>query len=1637
MTQKSVTFQAIKWEVEESDESVTIHIHGLNRQNKRVTVKIPDFKPYVYLELDANIKWTDARLELLRAFLRKSLHVNYPVKNKLVDRKKNYYYKPAKFLWMAFNTNAGIRALERAVRGQFILYGVGNIRLKVHEKSANPILQLFAMRKVKPAGWIVAKRTTKNTLLQEYCNVFSTSDIEIVSSFRDISPAKDVSHVTNPLIVSYDLECISGDASGNTFPSPTRKTDQIICISATVAYSQDDTSKWKTYCLVNEADDKKCPHNLEDGSEVRHFNSEKELLLGWTDFINEIDPDVITGYNTLAFDDNYMCERANSRLCWPKFSKMGRLIGQRSKTDERHWSSSAYGDQRFTYIDIPGRLHIDMYPVIFKDYNNLMSYKLDFVSEYFLDDHKIDLPPKEMIQLWHRGEEEDIRKIVTYCNKDTYLPLKLFQHLNTWLGLTEMANVMMVPMFDLITRGQQIRVFSQVYCLSFDLDVVTTDRWADYHPTDSEKEFVGATVQNPMCGYWELVATYDFKSLYPTTIMAYNLCFSTYVPDDEDPPADQYHDIQFSSHYGCEHDTAIRKSKVKKHICKDHHYRFYKAEVKKGIIPMLVENLLDARAITKEEMKKLSGKLKDKNLTKVEEKQLKLKMGVLDKRQNGYKISANSVSGDTPVPCKINGYFQYKTIEELSSVWKNDNNGNQVSQLQGVLVWSDIGWTLVRYIIRHPVTKPLKRISTDTAVVDCTEEHSLLTATRTPVKPVDLRRGDELLHCDIPNPSDTPLLVRELNKSFDTALEETAFTHGIFHSNGMCNGSGEWCISHNDHGILQRVTKYLNGKFSISRSRVYNMLENSNDNRGKKMYYLHVVGKESCKIIARVYHKIFYDSRGSKRVPQYIFSAPFNVRLAFLLGYCATDTLNKEFTITASSQIGAAGLIYLAKTLGYHVTVQVQDRTFHLKLCNGHQNNYVQGIDLSPEPLPLHNEKYVEYVYDLETVSHHFAAGVGNMIVHNSMYGGFGSDYSYAPFYEAAACTTAMGRKSIQDAIDFAKKYRPDTMLVYGDSVTKDTPVLLRDSKGKVSVQQISHIAKEFEWSLYHDFKSSFIEPINSSIEYHVAEDGGEALMAARHMFNSEKRWKKECKKMCGWEVWTDSGWSDIKQVIRHKTRKKIFRVETSAGIVDVTQDHSLLTADKKQIKPVNVRRGVMLLHNKFTEFTEQETTLTDTEASMWGVFMACGECIDEWYIKDTDRDLLELIAVWLETIERIKFKVLKCDSGYILIPTILNRKLIDKYSVMYDDSYTKIVPEVILNAPRDIKTAFWGGYCTGCAVGSLKDFMMKTNNKITAASLWYLARSIGYENICLQSRKNEIRIQTYDVLRSGTAVKKITSIGNADDYVYDLETASGCFQAGVGEMIVKNTDSCMLKFTSVRNLKECFDICKDLEKKINAIFPKPMYLELEKIYSKYFLLSKKRYVGYIVDSDGNLLEVDKKGVVIKRRDNCAYLREIYSVLIDMVMDKKPKWMVYEYLCGKIKDLLNGEVDLMKLVVTKSIKDNYKTQNLPHVAVAKKMRERGKYVASGTRIQYVFTVTEHKNDPQYIKAEDPDHYLKNTDTLEIDYLYYFEKQLVNPIDEVLHVKFGVENILKNLLRLLKKGAIKNATEYFYPKFKVL
>src|SRR5689334_22482998 len=92
----------------------------------------------------------------------------------------------------------------------------------------------------------------------------------------------------------------------------------------------------------------------------------------------------------------------------------------------------------------------------------------------------------------------------------------------------EMARVTGVPISYLLSRGQQIKATSQLYRKAKQSDLLIP--CYKNRGSTEEDTYEGATVIEPLRGYYDSpIATLDFSSLYPSIMMAHNLCYSTLV----------------------------------------------------------------------------------------------------------------------------------------------------------------------------------------------------------------------------------------------------------------------------------------------------------------------------------------------------------------------------------------------------------------------------------------------------------------------------------------------------------------------------------------------------------------------------------------------------------------------------------------------------------------------------------------------------------------------------------------------------------------------------------------------------------------------------------------------------------------------------------------------------------------------------------------------------------------------------------------------------------------------------------------------------------------------------------------------------------------------------------------------------
>lgn len=114
--------------------------------------------------------------------------------------------------------------------------------------------------------------------------------------------------------------------------------------------------------------------------------TEAAVIKEWIRLIHETDPDIITGYNISFFDMAYIYERCEELGLVDKLlsGTLSRFPGGRCRFKQMNLSSAAMGDNFLRYIDMPGRVVLDLCAAVRRNFSNLDSYKLDNVAQEFL-----------------------------------------------------------------------------------------------------------------------------------------------------------------------------------------------------------------------------------------------------------------------------------------------------------------------------------------------------------------------------------------------------------------------------------------------------------------------------------------------------------------------------------------------------------------------------------------------------------------------------------------------------------------------------------------------------------------------------------------------------------------------------------------------------------------------------------------------------------------------------------------------------------------------------------------------------------------------------------------------------------------------------------------------------------------------------------------------------------------------------------------------------------------------------------------------------------------------------------------------------------------------------------------------------
>nr|QBK86590.1 MAG: DNA polymerase elongation subunit family B [Marseillevirus LCMAC102] len=723
-----IKFKAAYWSFEETDENeLFIHVSGLTADQQTVQVKIEGFTPFVYLELPQRVGWNNTKCRAVFEYFQKRMKSAGPIKYQMQVKFRLHYRKKINTMLISFPTNIATRKLGYVCDRTLYIPNVGTFsggEFRVHEQNIDPVLKFTSLKKINLAGWltVIEQIPEDETMLSVDQRKFSMADIDCYADWHQVNPFDSQELVVNPKYCSFDIECYSHNHNSK-LPDPEIQQNLIFQIAMIFGRLGSQDKKKKVLLSL------KNPHDIE-GIIVIRCKTERDLLLKFTALIKDEDPDIFVGYNIMKFDWNYMIQRAEKIGCYPRFMELSRIIGKKADLQKSSWASSAYGEQEFKYPNCHGRVNVDVLLEIERNYR-LPKYSLDAVSEFFLGKHKDDITPRQLFMLYQITDEllpavEDgnvspkklkqikhriseilplryahgvvkklrrellkstpitiknlIRKGLTltgkYCVQDTILPIKLVAKLNLWTTMEQMSNVMHVPISYLHTRGQQIKVLAQVYRETLFNNIIIPYKNKSNNNTE---KYQGAIVIEANPGDYDYVGTLDFASLYPTTIIAFNICYTTILEDNDPTPDAECHILEWQDHCGCPHDPQKRKKKKEDVMCADHRYRFRKVKIiyrndgtvereYEGLMPKLERNLLSTRKIVKKEMFKAESKLKmqrglatdddlsyyrkmnwdiikKNSLKQNEEMMLKVTIGVLNAKQLAIKVSANSAYG--------------------------------------------------------------------------------------------------------------------------------------------------------------------------------------------------------------------------------------------------------------------------------------------------------------------------------------------------------------------------------------------------------------------------------------------------------------------------------------------------------------------------------------------------------------------------------------------------------------------------------------------------------------------------------------------------------------------------------------------------------------------------------------------------------------------------------------------------------------------------------------------------------------------------------------------------------------------------------------------------------------------------------
>ena len=1582
-------FQICDWnsyhEIDGDDEEkYVIQLFGRTEDDKDVCLKVTGFTPFFYVEVPTN--WTDRQADKFVDILKNKVawctnnnpNYDYDLSKSLIKhqlRQKHKFYnftnkKLFKFVLLVFKSHIAMKEFANILSRPLKASGLTKepMLYQRYESNIEPHIRFMHINNLSSCGWAsVDKTKMKEDKDYSYCDHSYRVD------WKDVKPCDNDNRMAPFKIMGYDIECISCDCN---FPQEERKSDKIIQIGITM-YRYGSMNCYEQHMLAL----KECAPIK--GAKVECYKTEKGLIRGWARKVRDLRPDFKAGYNNFGFDDKYIYNRIlridqetadkqgisvesmENRFLDEILQIMGKVnneylwkTGQIKQSSNPHPNQSgAYYGPSLTYFEI----------------KNLSSSALgDNELKFFQVPGILSIDMMKVIQRDHRligykldnvsanfiTEEMDKDKLKADGEiSDGKMKVNIYTRSTKALDVNSYIQIMVDDGYSStpLREGAKYKVL--------DIETITEKK---FNAKDKKEDTISY-----QCIKTEINEK-DIPNLREAILNPLLKIYWTFAKDD-------MHHTLINKYFKEGDPKRIRDvAKYCLKDCKLVNLLLAKLEIIVNSIGMakvchVPLSYLFLRGQGVKIFSLVSKKCREKNF---------LIPVLRRKKKDANGDEDETYEGATVITPKPDVYLSPIGVLDYSSLYPNSMRERNLSQECYV---NDKKYDNLPGYIYHDVYIVMKdkkgKIIRNIDGTAQKEHHRFAQEIIT-----EEQMNDELKD-----------VITKINNDMENSIAKIK---------GQCF-----------YTDVQRKDKIANEKAKYDKKiKEINANKDLSDKKKKKL--LDSTKEELDDIIQELVEVEDRIKKEKEKTDAKIKEISGNAKLSDSDKKKKIDEENAKFASLAN-KIGEE-LDLTDEQKEELITVEKEKAKKRISDEKEKKYNVVNGqsvrYGILPEILTELLNKRKETNGRLGQEKDSFIKAILNAlqlafkVTANSLYGQTGAPTSPIYFLSIAASTTAIGRERLHYAKKMVEDNFPGSEVIYGDSVTGDTPLVCRDPNGDVSVTTIEALGGS--WTSYDQFKAG----------------------------DSNRRGKEQSSVNC--QIWTANGWAKIKRVIRHNTTKKIYRVLTPTGCVDVTEDHSLLDKNKNKIKPVDCSIGTELLHG-FMEANNKYSNISKEEAYVWGVFLNSGySCHGSdgytWYISDNNEHAIKKCKDYMRmSVENMEFKITD-KKGNLQICSLepVNKKdekqLAKKYDKNFWNGDFRAVPMEILNSSLEIKQSFLDGYL------ATNKFPNKCiiRGKLAVQCMYYLLKSLGY-NVVIDNDQNEYFCLSFgkEAIKGATAIKEKMFIREVRlcspypiDYVYDLETEDGTFHAGIGEMIVKNTDSIFINFhlkdangnerTDKQALIETIELCQKAAKIINDSVPKPQGIVYEKTLHPFILVAKKKYVGLLFQKDPNEYSLKSMGIVLKRRDNAPIVKIVVGGIIDHLLKNRDIDKAVDYTKEVLRKLMDGKYPIDKFIISKTLKAKYKKPStIAHKVLADRMavRNPGNKPQINDRIPFVFIVKDmgkkkKKDILQGDLIEHPEYVVKND--LKIDYLYYLEHQIINPASQILELMMSPKEVDK-------------------------